>query len=341
MRMPGKLIDNAARRSLLFCLCVSFSFPLGLSPGYAQSPAKPAFPTRPIRIIQPAPPGGASDVILRSVAQKVGAALGQTLVVENRPGAHGLIANELAARALPDGYSLLYGTVGTIAINSSLYPKLPYRMPEDFAPITQFAEQANLVLVTAALPVRSLSQLVALSKAQSGGLLFGSAGAGSATHLGAEMFRMRSQAVLTHVPYKGAAAAAVAVAAGEVNVLFVSPVTALPFVRTGRLRALAVTTATRFPQLPDVPTVAESGYPGFAYGAWSGILAPAATPAWIIELLHARFVNALKSDDVRELIDKDGASVVWSEEPKAFGVFIRSQIKSWQAVVSQTGVTVQ
>jgi len=331
--------DMSCRMHRLFLL-VSVVLTFGPSAGYAQSPTKSIYPNRPIRIIQPAPPGGASDVILRTVAQKVGAVLGQTLVVENRPGAHGLIANELGARATPDGYSLLYGTVGTIAINTTLYPKLPYRMPGSFVPITQFAEQANLVLVTASLPVRSLSQLVALSKSQPGGLLFGSAGTGSGTHLGAEMFRLKSQAAMKHVPYKGAAAAAVAVAAGEVNVLFVSPVTALPFVRNGRLRALAVTTQTRLPQLPDVPTVAESGYPGFAYGAWSGILAPAATPPDIIRLLHAKFGDVLRSDEVRDLVHKDGATVVWSEDPKVFDKFIRDQIKTWEAVVLQTGVTI-
>ena len=309
--------------------------------GHAQALAPSGYPSKPIRIIQPAPPGGASDVILRSVAQRVSALLGQPMVVDNRPGAHGLIATEMGARAKPDGYTLLYGTVGTIAINTSLYPKAPYRMPDDFAPITQFVDQANLVLVNATLPAESLADLVRLAKAKAGGLSFASAGSGSATHLGAEMFRIRASMDMKHIPYKGAAAAAVALAGGEVQVLFVSPVTALPFIRNGRIRALAVSSAQRIPQLPEVPTIAESGYPGFAYGAWSGILAPAETPRAIIEALHTQIVSVLRSEELRKIVSQDGARAAWSETPSEFGDFIRSQITAWGAVIRQTGARVE
>jgi len=309
--------------------------------GVAYSQAPSAYPTKPIRIIQPAPPGGASDVILRSVAQKLSAVLGQSIVVDNRPGAHGLIANELAARSKPDGYTLLYGTVGTIAINTSLYAKLPYRMPEDFSPITQFADQANVVLVNASLPAQSIAELVRMAKSKPVGLTFASAGSGSATHLGAEMFRLRAEIEMNHVPYKGAAAAAAALAGGEVQMLFVSPVTALPFIRSGRIRPLAVTTSQRIPQLPEVPTVAESGYPGFSYGAWSGIVAPAGIPSAILDLLYAELVKVLNSEDLRKIVSQDGARAVWSDSPSAFAEFIRAQIASWGAVIRKTGARVE
>ena len=306
-----------------------------------QGAVASGYPGKPIRILQPAPPGGASDVILRAVTQRVSAALGQSMVVDNRPGAHGIIANELASRARPDGYTLLYGTVGTIAINTSLYPKAAYRMPDDFAPITQFVDQANLVLVNVSLPVESLADLVRVAKSRNGGLTFASAGSGSATHLGAEMFRIRADIDLKHIPYKGAAAAAAALAGGEVNVLFVSPVTALPFIRSGRIRAVAVSTPQRIAQLPEVPTIAESGYPGFAYGAWSGMLAPAGTPASIVDVLHAQFVRVLKSEEFRKIVSQDGATAAWSENPAAFGSFIRAQIAAWGTVIRQTGARVE
>jgi len=305
----------------------------------AQSPVTAAanYPNKPIRVMQPAPPGGASDTTLRTVTQKLSVVWGQSVVVDNRPGAHGVIGTEIAARAKPDGYTLLYGTVGTVAINNGLYAKLPYRMPEDFSPVTQFVEQANLVLVNGALPVKSLADLVQLAKSKPGSLTFGSAGSGSATHLGPEMFRIRAGIDVRHVPYKGAAAAVTALAGGEIQIFFVSPVTATPFVASGKVRALAVSTAQRIPQLPDVPTIAESGYPGFAYAAWSGILAPAGTPKPIVDKLHRQIVGIIKSQDVRDLISKDGAIAVSSASPEAFGVFIRAQIAQWRRVIEQTG----
>ncbi len=312
----------------------------------AQEPVHAAseaanYPSRPIRIIQPAPPGGASDVVLRTVAQKLSGAWGQPVVVDNRPGAHGLIGNEIAARAMPDGYTLLYGTVGTLSINSGLYKKLPYRMPGDFSPVTQFVDQANLVLVNAALPVKSLGELVQLAKSKPGQLSFSSAGSGSATHLGPEMFRIRAGIDMRHVPYKGAAAAAVALAGGEVQVLFVSPVTATPFIAAGRIRALAVSTAKRLAQMPDLPTIAESGYPGFSYGAWSGLLAPARTSKPVVDKLHAQIIGLLKAQELRELIAKDGATAAWSESPEAFAQLIRSEVARWSKVIEQTGARIE
>ena len=299
------------------------------------------YPSKPIRIVQPAPPGGASDVMVRAVAQKLAAAWGQPIVVENRPGAHGLIGNEIVARAAPDGYTLLYGTVGTLSINSGLYKKMPYRMPEDFFPVTQFVDQPNVVIVHAGLPIKSLRELVEFAKAKPGQLAFSSAGSGSATHLGPEMFRIRAAIDMRHVPYKGAAAAAVAVAGGEVQVLFVSPVTATPFITSGRVRALAVTTASRLPQMPDTPTIAESGYPGFSYGAWSGLLAPARTPRPIVDKLHAQLVELLKGKELRDLIARDGAAAAWSETPEAFAQMIRSETLRWAKLIEQTGARIE
>ena len=299
-----------------------------------------SYPQKPIRILQPAPPGGASDVMVRAVAQKLGT-LGQPAVVDNRPGAHGIIANELAARARPDGYTLLYGTVGTIAINTGLYPKAPYRMPGDFSPLTQFVDQPNVVVVNASVPVESLPDLVQLARSKPGQVSFASAGSGSATHLGPEMFRLRAGITMRHVPYKGAAAAAVAVAGGEVQVLFVSPVTAMPFVASGKLKAVAVSSSQRVAVMPGVPTIAESGYPGFSYSAWSGILAPAKTPRPIVNKLHSELVRILKTQELRDMVARDGATAVWSETPEAFGDFIRGEIAKWGKVIEQTGARVE
>jgi tripartite-type tricarboxylate transporter receptor subunit TctC len=327
------------RGTLHIFLGLAFAFVQADTHGQTQLSAS-SYPQKPIRILQPAPPGGASDVIVRAVAQKL-ATLGQPAVVDNRPGAHGIIANELAARARPDGYTLLYGTVGTIAINTGLYPKAPYRMPDDFSPLTQFVDQPNVVVVNASVPVESLPDLVQLARSKPGQVSFGSAGSGSATHLGPEMFRLRAGITMRHVPYKGAAAAAVAVAGGEVQVLFVSPVTAMPFVASGKVKAVAVSSSQRVAVMPGVPTIAESGYPGFSYSAWSGILAPARTPRPIVNKLHSELVSILKTQELRDMIARDGATAVWSETPEAFTQFIRSEIAKWGTVIQQTGARVE
>ena len=304
-------------------------------------PTSSSYPQKPIRILQPAPPGGASDVMLRAVAQKLTGTLGQPVIVDNRPGAHGMIANELAARARPDGYTLLYGTVGTIAINTGLYTKAPYRMPGDFSPVTQFIDQPNVVAVNAAVPVESLTDLVRLAKAKPGQLSFGSAGSGSATHLGPEMFCRRAGITMRHVPFKGAAAAAVGVAGGEVQVIFVSPVTAMPFVTSGKLKALAISSLQRVPALRGVPTIAESGYPDFSYSAWSGMLAPAKTPQPVVMKLHSELTGILGTQELRDAVARDGSTVAWSETPERFGDFIRSEIAKWGKVIEQTGARVE
>jgi tripartite-type tricarboxylate transporter receptor subunit TctC len=299
------------------------------------------YPQKPVRILQPAPPAGASDVILRIVAQRLSETLGQPAIVDNRPGAHGMIANELAASARPDGYTLLYGTVGTIAINTGLYTKARYGMPDDFSPLTQFIDQPNVIVVNAALPVGSLADLVQLAKAKPGQLSFGSAGSGSATHLGPEMFCRRAGITMRHVPYKGAAAAAVGTAGGEVQVLFVSPVTADAVRHEREAQALAISSTKRVAVLGGVPTIAESGYPGFSYSAWSGMLAPAKTPQPVIAKLHLELIKILKTQELRDAVARDGSSVVWSETPEQFGDFIRSEIAKWGKVIQQTGARVE
>ena len=313
---------------------------IGLGAPAQTHSADASFPVKPIRVIQPAPPGGASDVILRAVGQKLSTAWGQPVVVDNRPGAHGMIGNELAARAKPDGYTLLYGTVGTLAINTGLYTKAPYRMPDDFSPVSQFVDQPNVVIVHAGLPADSLAELVQLAKAKPGQLSFGSAGSGSATHLGPEMFRRRADIDIRHIPYKGAAAAAVAVAGGEVQVLFVSPVTAMPFIRNGRVKPLAVTGTQRVGVLPKVPTIAES-FPGFSYTAWSGLLAPRGTPRSVLGELHAEVVKILSTPEMRDMIAHDGSTAVWSASPEAFAQFIRSEVAKWGKVIAATGARVE
>src|SRR5690349_12578544 len=254
-----------------------------LALGAPVVPAQPAtYPTKPIRLIVPFPPAGTTDILARAVAQKLSETWGQQVVVDNHPGAGGNIGSDIVAKASPDGYTLLMGTVGTHAINPSLYAKMPYDHVKDFAPVILVAGVPNVLVVNPALPVKSVQELIVYGKANPGKLNFASSGNGTSIHLSGELFKTMTGIQMTHVPYKGSSPALTDLIAGQVQLMFDNLPSSLQFIKAGKLRALAVTSLERSSALPDVPTLAESGLPGFEVSSWFGVLAPAGTPNDII-----------------------------------------------------------
>jgi tripartite-type tricarboxylate transporter receptor subunit TctC len=302
----------------------------------AAGAAHAQFPTKPITIIVPASPGGILDQTSRLVASELTKLVNQPVLVENKAGAGQIIGMQALLRAEPDGHTLVMGSVGPNAANYSIYPKLPYA-PGDFAPVAQVVSMPNVLLVNPSVPATTLAEFVALAKAKPGGLVLGSSGTATSGHLAAEMLKMRAGIDLVHVPYKGAAPALTDLVGGQVQVMVDNLITALPQVRAGRLRALAVTSAQRVPELPNVPTIAESGYPGFEVTVWVGLLAPAKTPPAVVSKLHTDIASVLAMPQVKQRIaDMGGATIPMS--PEQFGAFIRSEIDKWGAVVRQAGI---
>jgi tripartite-type tricarboxylate transporter receptor subunit TctC len=296
-----------------------------------------SYPSKPIRLISPYPPGGANDILARIISPKLGENLGQQIVVENRAGATGNIGAELVARAAPDGYTLLMGQASNLTINISLMGKLPYDPVKDFAPVTLIATTPNLLVVHPSLRVRTVKDLVALAKAKPGALNYASSGSGSAGHLAAELFKKVAGVNMVHIPYKGAAPALTDVVAGQAQLYFTSPISATPFVRSGRLRMVAVTSPRRSPSLPDVPTVAESGYPDFDVLSWWGIVAPAAVPRELIARLHSEIVKVVNLPDTKARFADQGADAA-TNTPEQFAAYIKSEIVKWAKLIKDTGV---
>jgi tripartite-type tricarboxylate transporter receptor subunit TctC len=289
-----------------------------------------------VRLIVPYPPGGGTDIFARLVGARLTETLGQAIVVEQRPGAAGVIGADVAAKSAPDGYTLVIGQASNLAINLSLMKKLPYDPARDFAPITLVATSPNLLVVHPSLPVRTIKDLVVLAKSKPGAINYASAGNGSPGHLAAEYFKKIAKIDLVHIPYKGATPALLDVLAGHASLYFTSPIAAQPFVQSGRLRQIAVTSGKRFPPLPDVPTIAEGGYRDIDMTSWWGLLAPAGTPADIVEKLHAATVKALNTAEVKERLATQGAMVVTST-PGEFAAYIKSEIAKWARIVSASG----
>jgi len=313
-----------------------FAFALAAICMVAGPACAQGYPSKPVRLIVPYPPGGGTDIFARLVGAKLSEALGQPFVIEQRPGAAGVIGADVAAKAAPDGYTIVIGQASNLAINVSLMKKLPYDPVRDFAPITRVAMSPNLLVVHPSLPVRSVKDLVALAKARPGAINYASAGSGSPGHLAAEYFRKIAGIDVVHIPYKGATPAMLDVIAGHVSYYFTSPVSAQPFVAAGRLRQVAVTSAKRFPPLPDVPAIAESGYRDIDMVAWWGLLAPAGTPADIINRLHGPAVKALNAPDLKERLAGQGA-MVYTDTPAEFGAYIKSEIANWAKIVAASG----
>ncbi|MPS25768.1 MAG: tripartite tricarboxylate transporter substrate binding protein [Alcaligenaceae bacterium] len=295
------------------------------------------YPERPIRLVLPVAPGGGTDIVSRIVAEKLAAGLGQSVIVENRGGAGGNIAAEMVARAKPDGYTLLVVTASH-ATNPNLYRNLPFDTLKDFIPITQLTSQPYLFVVNPQLPVKSVPQFVAYAK-KTPGVTYASSGSGLLGHLGMEQLKMLAGFDAIHVPYKGASPALVDTIAGHTQAFFPTVVSGLPFVRDGKVRVIGVTSSKRLSLLPDVPTVAEAGYPDYSVYGWYGLLAPAGTPKEIIDRLHDETVKVLGMADVRAKIAADGAEPIGST-PEQFDAYIRSEMERWGVVIKQSGARV-
>ena len=307
-----------------------------LAQAHATMATAQGYPTRTIRLIAHSSPGGTSDILGRLVAQKLTEALGQQVVVENRAGASGIIGVEVAAKAAPDGYTLLI-TQTSIAINPSMFAKLPYNAMRDFAPITQLVAAPNLLMVHPSVPATRVKGFIALAKAKPGSLVNGSPGQGTSPHLSAELFKIMTGIRLDHVQYKGAGMAIVSLLAGEIPVMFTTPPTAMPYIKAGRLRPLGATTTTRIEALPDVPTIAEAGLPGYESVQWFGMLVPAGTPRAIVERLHQEIVRGLRAPDMRERLTSLGLNAVGST-PEQFAAYIKSETEKWAKVIKSMGI---
>ncbi len=298
------------------------------------------YPSRPLRFIVPFTAGGGGDLIIREVAQRLTARLGQTVVVDNRAGAGGSLGTEIVAHAAPDGLTLLMANVAPMAINVSVYKKLNYDPVRDFAPITLLASFPNILVLHPSVPATTLPQLIALARAKPGELTYASAGAGSTTHLAAEFFKSRAKVDLIHVPYKGGGAALIDLVAGQVTLYFSSLPAALPLVRSNRLRALGVTGLARSIAAPEVPTIAESGFPGFEAVTWIGAVAPAGTPRAIVSRLNSELVEIMQAPDMREKMIAQGAEPM-TNTPEQFAAYVKSEIEKWAGVVKQAGIAAQ
>jgi tripartite-type tricarboxylate transporter receptor subunit TctC len=295
------------------------------------------YPVKPVRLVVPFAPGGSSEIIARSLAQKLSENTGQQFVVENRPGGAGNIAMQEVARAEPDGYTLMLGHVGTLAMNPAMFAKLPYDPNRDFAPVSLIAIVPNIFVVNANLPVKNLKEFIALAQAQPGSINYGSAGNGSAGHLAFEYLKMVTKIELVHVPYKGTGPMLTDLLGGQTQATSAGTPPLLPHIRSGKLRAFAVGTPQRVSSLPDVPTVAEQGYPGFETSQWYGIIVPAKTPDAIVKKLSAEIAKAVKSPEVLARYHDDGTVAV-GNTPAEFAEFIRKEQVRWGEVVRKSGV---
>lgn len=313
---------------------------LALSAATAVSVRADDYPSRPIRLIVPFAAGGAADSVARIVGKRVGDALGQTFVIEDRGGGGGIIGTELVKNADADGYTLLLGQSGPISINPGIYTKLSYDPEKDFAPITMTTSYPYVVVVNPSLGIKTLQELVALARRKPGELNYGTAGVGASNHLVTELFDSKAGIKMTHIPYRGTALAVADLIAGQVQVVFADPVSALSQVNAGTLIAIAVTSKERSPVAPNVPTISESGYPGFDAIAWHGIMAPVGTPPAIVEKLNTAIVKALKDPQTAKLIEAQSIQVV-GNSPEAFARFIKQDVAIWKEVAREARIEVK
>jgi tripartite-type tricarboxylate transporter receptor subunit TctC len=299
--------------------------------------AAQGYPTRPIRLLVPFTPGGGTDILARIVAGRMSEGLGQQVVVENRPGGNTLVASEAVVRAAPDGYTLIMQT-NNLAANPTLYRgRITFDTEKDLAPVSLVAGNPHVLVVHPSVPARTLPEFIALAKARPNTITFASAGSGTVNHLSGELLKMLAGIDIVHVPYKGSGSVMPDLLGGQVNALFAAMPTVTGHIRSNRLQAIAVTTPKRFRGLPDVPTIAESGYPGYDFSSWFGILAPAGTPRPVIDRLHGEIVRALKDPGVLErLADYE----IFGSTPEEFGAFIRSEIEKTAKVIKASGATV-
>ena len=298
-----------------------------------------SYPTRAIKLVVPSSPGGGTDIVARILGQKLSEQLGQQFVVENRAGAGTVIGNDAVAKSAPDGYTLLMG-LSTLAINPSMYAKLPYDALRDFAPISQSVSACNILILHPSVPAKTVTELIALARAKPGSLTFGSAGMGTNPHLSGELFKSLARIDMVHVPFKGSGQSIISQLAGEIAANFPSVPTAMPYIKAGRLRGIGVTTLKRVEVLPDVPSIAEAGLPGYEATQWFGLLAPAGTPRPVIDRLYQESSRALRSADMKERMTAEGLEVVGST-PEEFASYIRSETEKWTQVIKAAGIKPQ
>ena len=297
------------------------------------------FPTKPIRIVVPYPPGGTTDIVARPIAKGLQEALGQPVIVENRPGAGGNIGMDVVAKATPDGHTIAVSSVATLAIGASLYSKLPYDVLRDLAPVTRIAAVPNVLVVHPSVPADSVRELIAYGKANPGKLLFGSAGSGTTVHLSGELFKSMAKVDMQHVPYKGAAPAMVDLLGGRVQLMFDFLSSSLAHIRANKLKALGVTGPRRSPLLPEVPTIAEAGVPGYEVHAAFGVLTAAGTPPAVVTKLNAEIVKLVGREQMKAILSKQGADPI-GDTPEEFAAALKQEVAKWAAVVKASGARV-
>lgn len=299
--------------------------------------AAQSWPARPVHFIVPYPAGGYYDVLARVIGAELGETLGRPFIVENRVGANGMVGTDYVAKSAPDGHTIMMGGIGPHGINPSMYPNLPYSPTRDFVAVIHVASAPNVLVVHPSVAVQNLKELIALAQSKPGQIPFSSAGSGSSQHLSAEMLNTMAGIKLNHVPYKGSAPSVTAILAGEVSMLFGTMADVVGHVRAGKLRALAVTSESRIPSLPDVPTMIEAGLPGFEATAWFGVLAPAATPRPVVNRLNEEINRILKMPEVLKRISQQGSALIVGGTPEHFAEFIRAEIEKWGKVVRESG----
>ncbi|OGA55418.1 MAG: hypothetical protein A3F74_19360 [Betaproteobacteria bacterium RIFCSPLOWO2_12_FULL_62_58] len=296
------------------------------------------FPARPVRVVVPVPPGGSLDVMARIVSPKWGELMGQNVIIDYRPGANTIVGSELVARSPADGYTLLINTLPFV-VNPSLYPKMPFDTERDFAPVSLLGSSPFVLVVHPSVPAKSVKELIALAKAQPGKLNYSSAGNGSNLHVAAELFKNLTGTNIVHVPYGGGGPALIAILNGEAGVSFLSLVAVTGHVANGRMRALGITSARRSKVMPQLPSIAEQGVPGYEFGAWFGVYAPAATPAPLIRTLNDAITRALRDPGVAERFDKEGAEIVGSS-PDGLAKHVKAELALWAKVVKSAGLRI-
>ena len=317
-------------------LCAGMLLTLSATAAQAQ-----AYPARPIRFVVPYAPGGPLDLIARAIGQKLTEATGQAVVVDNKPGAGGNIGADIVAKAAPDGYTIVMGAVATHAINPTLYPKIPYDPVKDFTPVAMVAVVPNVLVVNPALPVKSVKELIDFAKAKPSSLNFASGSTGSTGHLAGELFNALAGVQMVHIPYKGGAPAMADLLAGQVQLMFDNLANALPQVKAGKLRALAVTTAQRSAFAPDLPTLAEAGVPGFDLTTWIGIFLPGNAPSDIVLRLNTEINKALNAPDMKDRLEKMGAEPPANNTPERFAAFIKVEFDKYARVIKASGAKVE
>ena len=333
--MTRSITTTTRRFALSAAACTALAGAGLLGSGAAMAQA---YPSKPVTIVVPFAAGGTTDILARIIGQALTAELGQSVVVDNRAGAGGNIGGQAAAKATPDGHTLFMGTVGTHAINASLYKKMPFDPVKDFAPLTRVANVPNLLVANPAQPYKSVKDLIAYAKANPGKVNFGSSGNGSSIHLSGELFKSLAKVDMQHVPYKGSAPAVTDLLGNQIGIMFDNMPSAIQHVRSGKLVPLAVTTAKRSPELPSVPTIAEAGVLGYEATSWFGMFAPAGTPAPVLAKLNAAIVKVLAQPDVKKKINEQGAEV-YSETPEQFAAFIQAESVKWGKVVKESGAS--